>query len=392
MQSTPNNLTDMQIERKADRLVRNSGIELLKIIAIFLVITFHVVQTLRSENRFISYNDYIVDVSVATTNIQTFILALLSYFGALGNTIFFVCSAWFLLRSSKHNKRKWFFMLFEIWIVSIAILIITIFIRHGDISGTLLIRSILPTTFSNNWYLTCYLLFYPIHPFLNSIIHTADKKHLFRISATLFLIYCCFNFINRAWFFPSRIILWVTIYFVMAYLQFYMKDFIDNTKYNLILLLFGFIGYIGIAITANVLGLHVSYLNDKTLHWATSCNPFLIAMSVALFNIMRKLTFKNKMINYISSLSLLIYIIHENILLRTYFRPAMWNYIYENYGYDNVLLWVFALVFVVFIFGIVSSIIYDRTLRPLIRKIGDKIYSALRTIYLKIEGMFLKVH
>ncbi len=170
----------------AGKLGRNSGIESLKIIAIFLIVISHVVQTLRSEKIYISYSDYVVDVSIATTNVQTFILALFSYFGEWGNTIFFVCSAWFLLRSSKYNKRKWFFMLFEIWVVSIIILVVTFFIRHGDVSSKLIIRSILPTTFSNNWYLTCYLLFYPIHPYLNSIIQRSDKRHLFRISGALF--------------------------------------------------------------------------------------------------------------------------------------------------------------------------------------------------------------
>ena len=74
-------------------------------------------------------------------------------------------------------------------------------------------------------------------------------------------------------------------------------------------------------------------------------------------------SFKNRFINYISKLSLLIYIIHENIILRTYFRPAMWNYVYKRFGYSDVIQWVFIISFIIFIFGILCSILYVLTLQ-----------------------------
>ena len=372
------------------RAERNSGIELLKIIAMVLITISHVVQTLSSKNIFISYSDYVVDVSTTTTDIITFIVALFRHFGSLGNTIFFICSAWFLLNSTKYNKQKWFFILFEIWIISISILLAAHFIMNDSVPVKILILSVLPTTFASNWYMTCYLLFYPIHPLLNSIIHKMDKRHLFRISAALFVLYCGFNFLYYGLFFPSDIILWISIYFVMAYLQLYMDDFVNNVKKNIMLLLFGFLGYIGLSFVINILGLNISFFSDKLLYWSTNCNPFFIMISIALFNLMRKQTYKNKVINYISSLSLLFYIIHENCILRTFLRPAMWDYIYQNFGYDNILLWVFAMVAVIFLSGMIVSFIYDQTLRPLTRMISNKLYSIFCKIYLKIEAKILK--
>lgn len=372
------------------KTVRNSGIELLKIIAIILIVISHIVYTLKTVNPYISYNGYVVDLSVATNDIWKFILAVFSYFGALGNSIFFICSAWFLLRSSKYNKQKWFFMLCEIWFVSMFIFVVMFIIRKGNISGEIFLSSIMPTTFASNWYLTCYLLFWPIHPLLNVIINKLDKQHLFRISASLFMIYVCFNFIKKDSFFPSTIILWITIYFVMAYIQLYLKDFADSAKYNFMLLAVGFVGWLGIAFVANYLGLHISCLSDKVLRWQTNYNPFLIIIAIALFNLMRKLNFTNKVINYISSLSLLVYIIHENIVLRNYCRTALWNYVYKNYGYSNILLWVFIIFLIVFIFALISSIIYDKTIRTFVRKLADKLYSIIRKVYLKAEKLLLK--
>ena len=95
---------------------------------------------------------------------------------------------------------------------------------------------------------------------------------------------------------------------------------------------------------------------------------------------------------YLSSLSLLIYIIHENILLRTYYRPLMWQYIYQNYGYEHILLWVFVTALITFLFGFVSAALYDLSLRRLVSFVGDFIYSAARTVWLKVETVCLGFH
>ena len=145
---------------------RNSSIELLKIVGIILIVISHVVQTLHSNNDYVIENDYILDISTATTNIQQLILTILRYSGALGNSIFFICSAWFLLDNDTVDKKKILHMLMNVWVISITILIAVYIIRGGNLQIKLIIKQILPTTFENNWYITCYLLFYPLYPLI----------------------------------------------------------------------------------------------------------------------------------------------------------------------------------------------------------------------------------
>ena len=85
---------------------RNSSIEFLKIVGIILIVTSHVVQTLHQSNAYVTISDYILDILSPTTDIQRLFLALLRYSGALGNSIFFVSSAWFLLDNDKVNTKK----------------------------------------------------------------------------------------------------------------------------------------------------------------------------------------------------------------------------------------------------------------------------------------------
>lgn len=383
----------MQTERiDAQKTTRESGIELLKIIAIFLIVISHVVRTLCAGNSYISYQDYVLDLSAASTNLQYFLLVLFRHFGVLGNTVFFVSSAWFLLGSSQFKKRKWLFMLIEIWVISVIILIVTYIITGGNISGRVILKSLFPTLFAFNWYLTCYLLFYPIHPLLNTVIRSLDKRHLFRISAALFTLYCVFGFIDGSWFFPSLIILWITFYFVMAYIQLYLVDFSNDLKKNGLLFLIGLIGFVGLPALTNFLGLRISFLRNQMLRWSTNCNPFLIAMAIAMFNIARNIHFRSGAVNYIAGLSMLIYIIHENIILSNYFRPYIINAIYTKYGYDHIVLWVLFLSVGILLFGIVCSVLYDKTLRKLVRKLCDWLYPIIRKGYLLIEKCLLEFH
>lgn len=203
---------------------RNSSIELLKVFAILLIIAFHFIQTFTLGNPEFPNTEYLIDNYSPTTDVYRFILILMSGFGAVGNMIFFVCSAWFLLDSDRFNKRKEFRLISDVWIISVIIFAAVFFVRGGKIDGLTAVKQFFPITFSNNWYITCYLLFYPIHPFLNIIIgKITQKQHLVAASAMLF-IYFGICFLKNDLMFISEFVVWVAAYFIIAYIKIYLKD------------------------------------------------------------------------------------------------------------------------------------------------------------------------
>ena len=378
-------------ENVKKQTTRESGIELLKIFAMFIIVIAHMVQTLTTPDPQLSYQGYVMDISRATTDVQTIILLILRHFGVFGNEIFFICSAWFLLKSDNYKKKKWFFMFLEIWVVSVLILIITYVSLHGNISKKILIKSIFPTTFANNWYLTCYLLFYPLHTVLNKVIKGMNQNQLFRSTAVLTVLYIFLSFIKKDLFYSSNLILWITIYFIMAYMQKYLMRYADSMKVNLTILILNAVGFVGIILLTEAAGHYIPAVSGKMTHWVTDSNPFLIAVSIALFNIVRKIHFKSKAVNYISGLSLLIYIIHDNIVIRTYFRPLLWNFVYENYGYNYVIGWVLILAVAVFVFGLAGAVLYTATIKKAVTKLGGRLYEGLKKRYLAVEAGILKL-
>lgn len=368
---------------------RLSGVEFLKIIAIFLIVVSHTVQTLHS---YMPDNDYAMRLERATADVSHFILSLLLYCGQLGNCIFFVCSAWFLLDSKKVKLKKELFMILEIWTVSVFFLIVSLPIMGKDIDIKFIITSFMPTTFSVYWYLTCYILFYPIHTTLNKIIYSMSQKQLLTVSGIMFILYCCFNFIVGDKFCSSHLIIWVTLYFTLGYIKLYLKDYVKNLKVNYLFLIIGIIGNIGIVFLTNFLGLHIDFFSDQLLHWSHYRSPFLILIAVSALNIANHVVFVNKFINRISGFSLLVFIIHQSTIFKTYLRPLIFIYIHDKFGYDYILLWALAVAACIFLASVFIAWLYTESLQKLVLKVTDKLYILLSKIYNTITEKLMLIH
>ncbi len=107
---------------------RESGIELLKIIAIFLIVISHISQTYGSMHSGLD-SSYFIDSKIATENIQNIIILTFRFFGSIGNSIFFISTAWFLIDKKDNKKKKILQMLLEVWIISLIILSIFLLFR-----------------------------------------------------------------------------------------------------------------------------------------------------------------------------------------------------------------------------------------------------------------------
>ncbi len=369
-------------------VTRSFGLDLLKVIGIFLIVLSHVIQTLGSES-----GRYGFVLGEASADIQHLILIILSYSGVIGNTIFFMCSAWFWIESEKFSGKKWLFILADVWIISVLIFAVTNIIHPENATPEMAIKCLMPTTFANNWYITCYLLFYPIHPLLNKLIKGMTKKQLFRTSAALTIPYLCLNFIfTEDLFFVSPLITWLTIYFAMAYVKLYLRDVLSDKTTSLRILGVGTIGHIGIILITDLLGLICTDLSDKVLRWRNNCNPFIIISVFALTNLLYRLEAKNSLISGISKLSLLIYLIHENIILRTYYRVYAYDLIHEYLGYDLILIWVILLAVLVFAGSAVISFVYDMTLRKYVKGLSERAFNKLVCAWSRLEERIMMRH
>lgn len=368
---------------------RESGVELLKIIGIFLIIISHVTQTLCSPNNYFELN-YVLEVKYATKNIQNILLAWFSAFGAQGNLIFFVSSAWFLLESKKIDELKIVKLLADVWFINICFLCIFLLGNWYNLAIKDIIKSVFPTIFASNWYITFYILFYLIHVGLNEIISKRTQKELLVIILVTLFLYFVLNYIKYGLFFTSPLIEFSVIYLTIAYIKLYMKEFSKNLKGNYILFLFAMSGIPILILITNFLGLNIEFFKDKLQHWNGNNSIFLLLTAVTLFNIFNSKKFISNKINYISSLSLLVYIIHENILIRIYVRPTIWIYIHEKIGYKNIIVIDLLYSVILFVISIIIATIYKKLIQKIVYSIATELHLFIKKYFLIIIEILLK--
>lgn len=375
---------------------RESAIELLKIGAILMIIISHVVQTLGSTELYIgSYPiDAFIDFSKSTTSIKIMFFQNLRYLGHLGNAVFFICSAWFLCDSKTVSLKKIVLMILDVWIISLIFVVIAKYIAI-DVSIIIIIKSIFPTIFSNNWYVTFYILIYAMHPILNIVIEQLNRKALLSICLVSSILYFGMCFLKADLFFATNLITYIVLYFCIAYIKKYANKYKKNIRLNVKILLFACGANSGLIYLTNIFGLigeqYVKDLGLQVLRWNSICNPFLIIIALCLFNIFRNIHFVDKTVNYVSSLSLLIYVIHENIIFRRYIRPLIFVEIFTRYGYDLIIIWVALIVLILFISSVILAILYQKTMHKITLMIANKICPKLILAFDEITEVLIKI-
>lgn len=154
-----------------NKIERMSGVELLRIIAICMIVASHCLPYYGNSNEL-----YYVNLNVATNSINVFLMILIKYWGQIGNCIFIVIASYFLLERNFIKWKKIKMIITDSFVFSIAILIVALLLKV-NLSGKEIIKQIFPITFQGCWFVGCYLFLYVIHPALNMIINACNQKN-----------------------------------------------------------------------------------------------------------------------------------------------------------------------------------------------------------------------
>lgn len=371
-------------EEKRERL---SGIELLKIISLMLIVISHVTRALSSFSESMAPGSSVFLPGMASRDVQTVVLNIFMQLGLLGNNIFFVCSAWFLIGRIDKSRKKAVGLVCTTWVISILFLLG--FLAAGKLSAKEITMSVMPTCFGNNWYITCYIIFLFIYPVLNKLIAAVSQREHLRIVMFSLLIWVGANYVMVDWFFPSRIILWCTVYFLVAYMKLYGVKFVSRRRNGVILLSIGVVGTVAQVVVMNLIGLKLGALADRVLWWNTNCSPFYLLVAIGGLMIAAQSKISSRAINYISGLSLFIYLIHDNLLLRTHVLPEVWARIYQGFGGSCTVLWDLLFSLALFSASALVGALYKETLQKLITKASDNLGVGVDSILRRIEDKFI---
>lgn len=346
---------------------RLSNFELLRIVAMFMVLLVHA--------DFFSLGEPTAEECV--TNPKDVIPRLLFWSLSIACVdIFVLISGWFGIKPRAKGICNFLFQCF-FWLIGIYVVTCIIGISHLSVNGIL--GCIVATEL--NWFIKAYLVLYIMSPALNSLVEHSSKKTL----CTVLVGFYIFQFIY-GWIFPSatRYILggynplsFMGLYLFARYLKNYGSRFFYYSKITYILLIVGSIIFVStLYILPSYLGFHTVTLGLIFLNYIS---PTTLLVAVSFLLLFSKIEIKSKFVNWCGVSCFAVFLIHTN--------PNT-LYIYKDFfiklhlNSTTITFWTMAFVYMFVLFFV--AIIIDQ----LRLKLWNVLWPILeKKILKKIVGM-----
>lgn len=353
--------------------VRNSNLEILRIISMILILFHH-----------FYYNNINLDYSNLTIN--QFIIQFLSSAGKIGVNCFILISGYFMIES-KFKMKKLLKLYGQILFYSIGGVILSTVLFHDNIGIKDLLKSVLPISYSNWWFITTYIIVYLLLNYINKFLKSISKKEYLLLMVLLLIIWSIIPTLINGKIEFSNIDWFILLYMIGAYIKLYVNnDNINNKKVIVLLSIF-------ICLSAlSIIGLDKLYnkFEINPLHFSLPMNQILpLSISICLFIIFLNYKCNNsKIINKIASCTLGVYLIHTHLLL----RDIIWIRIFKVNEVINspyIVLYEFFVIVVIYFVCTLIDYIRQNTIEKLYIKLINKIEEKYNNKYKKIIDKYI---
>lgn len=323
-------------------LNRNSNLELLRIIAIVMVLFLHSFGIVNNM-----LNEFNSLVSIIINSICN-----------MGVTLFILISGYFGIEFKVKKMAK-----LHVKVLSLSIIILLIQIAFNmPLSREDIIKSFLPIISCKYWFLSCYFFLMILSPYINSFIKNLNKKmytNLLIITITLFSIIPTFFYFELTKDSGKGLINMILIYIIGRYIAIYFENSSINVKNILILLTL-------LLTLGTILNIIIYKVTGRMINLFARDNSILIIIpAIMLFLIFKQLNLKSMIINKISLHVLPVYVIHIPIL--SYLSEEIFD-IKKFAGEVYLIFFIIIIVFLVF----TSCIIIDLVRIKMLNKLENK--------------------
>lgn len=285
--------------------LRDSGIELLRIISMFLVLVVH--------SNFFSLGIPHYEVWKFDGVMQTFIQSI----AIVCVNVFVMISGWFGIRA---QKKSFISFLFQIIFFFFGIYTILLISGMQPFSLRALANCLL--LLPENWFIKAYLLLYIMSPVLNAYCESTDIK----VQRYVLLLFFGFQTIF-GWVVPGvdtfsggySTISFMGLYLLMQYVRkSHCKWFKLSPITNMVIFT------ISSLITTLLYIVGSWYHIDQVSILYCYNSPLVIFASLCFFLIFTQLKFRNSIINWIASSTFAVYLLHTfPLVLQNYFKPTI---------------------------------------------------------------------
>lgn len=291
---------------------RQSGIELLRIIAMLMIIGYHAVTSNSVDFLYLHQLD----------GVKFFYELILGSGGWIGNVCFFTISAWFIAGSKnlsirKNLRRAWLLerevLFWSLTLCAVFLLLSESGVYHvAGFGSSDILQSLLPTATRQWWYVTSYMLFLVASPVLVRMLRSLDRKTHALLAVWLLIIWGVLTLIPNIdldYSHMSTSVLMFMYWFVLiSYYRWHMRPFSTRACWAMIIV--GYALYLLYWMATNLLTMLTGKLPAAQGFIILSSRMPTLLVGFGLFLLFERLQFSSRVVNYIATSTFAVYLIH----------------------------------------------------------------------------------
>ena len=318
------------------RSLRQSNFELLRIVAMILIVAHHFAM----HSRF--------DFSLETITVNRLWIQFIQIGGKIGVDLFVLISGYFLISQKTIKTSKAIRMWGQLFFYSVLLFLVftTCGIKPFGVGS--LIKHIAPVTFSQWWFASAYFVLYLLAPYINRLLYTFDKRQYIVFLAVLLLLWSVIPSFTGQTLQGNPLLWFVVLYAIAGYIKLYgFKTDLSSGQLigiSCACVIFTFLT----AVVFDVLGIKVSFFGKHaTFFYDMHRLPILIA-ALLVFVGFAKLDLRcHKSINLIASTTFGVYLIHDD----SYIRSFLWKTVFNGAAYaESRMLIPYSLMVIAVVF------------------------------------------
>lgn len=341
-----------------ERKERDSGLELLRIIALLLTFWMHGAS------------------SYMNNELSAWLCIIIETIGNIGVTIFILISGYFSVKLKPIKLIKLDMMLvFYCWI---GLGLRFLWGEAQCYSGEQILSYIFPVIGRNSWYFTCYFALAFLSPFLNEFIEKINQHTFKALLCTMLIIFsgittfCFFDITQDG---GKGIVNMILVYFIGRYIRIYM----DSEVYKSSKLIGIYVALTMICVLLNgslyvITGtMQNRYARDNTL--------FTIFESICIFFVFKNMSFKNSIVNRIAIHVPAVFTMEwtlRGVITHYIFDYLAWR---ESNWHELILLGISALLIAI---GTVIDVVRIKMLGKGEEKVACLFYNKLTKLYNRV--------
>lgn len=286
---------------KDKKMPRNSAVELLRILAMGMIVLSHICCHSGFDSTYsaLSVNRLFVQVG---------------YLGNLGVMLFLMISGYF---RSSFSTRALSRLLGQVWFYSLGLFLLCRFVFGYPYTADMLLKVFLPTVYDEYWFFTAYIMLLLLSPFLNVLLDNLTRQQFKTMLALMILLWSVLPTLTEQYLYAAELPQFLLYYCLGAYFRMYPDNAFRKKGLRWTAAVGSLVVLCGLTVALGYCERFTPEAFGGSIRFYDRNSLLILLAAVGLFSLsVYTKPFSNAVINAVGGCTFGVYLIHDNPAVR----------------------------------------------------------------------------